>query len=50
MWEDKVFKGLVIFASGVVAAKSVKAVRYYKLQRDMHKEVEEDSNEPDCKE
>lgn len=39
--EDKLIKGTVILASGVITMKAVKAVSYYKL----HKEIEEQAKD-----
>lgn len=39
--EDKLIKGVVILASGVVAVKAIKAVRYYKMQKDAYEAVED---------
>lgn len=43
--EDKLFKGLLVVASGVVAFKAIKAVRYYKLQKELFEEVEESATD-----
>ena len=39
--ESKLIKGAVILASGVVTIKAIKAVRYYKLQKDAYKDIED---------
>lgn len=38
--EDKLVKVALFIASGVVTMKAVKAVRYYKTQKDLYEEVE----------
>ena len=43
--EDKLIKGAVILASGVVAVKALKAVRYYKMQKDAYKAVEDSATD-----
>ena len=39
--EDKLVKMALLVASGVVVMKAVKAVQYYKMQKDLYEEVEE---------
>ena len=43
--EDKLIKGLLIVSSGIVALKTIKAVRYYRLQRELYEEVEEEATD-----
>lgn len=43
--EDKLIKCLSIVSSGIVAFKAIKAVRYYKLQRELYEEVEAEATD-----
>lgn len=40
--EYKLIKGAVIFASWVITMKAVKAVRYYKLHKEIEKEAKDE--------
>ena len=43
--ENKIFKGMLILASGAIGFKIVGAVRYYKMQKDLFEEVQREATD-----
>lgn len=43
--ENKMFKGILILASGMIGFKIIGAIRYYKIQRDLFEEVQREATD-----
>lgn len=43
--ENKLLKVITVIASGVVTYKAISALRYYKLQKDIYEEIENDTTD-----
>lgn len=42
---NKLLNAMVIIASGVIAFKAVNTVRYYKAQKDLYDEIQEEAQD-----